>query len=430
MLWLASEPDVFKSADFIHARNLMVQYSGLVAMVWMSVAMVLAARPRWPEQWFGGLDKMYRLHKWLGVGVLAMTIFHWFWSNAPKWASAWGLIERGPHGPHPVLANPIAQWLSTFRGSAEFVGEWTFYATTALIVVALVKWFPYRLFYKTHRFLAPAYLALVLHTVVLTKFSYWITPVGLLLIALLLVGAWAAVMILVGHVGADRQVRGRIASKRFFPSIRTLEVAIDVAEGWKGHKPGQFAFVTSDTSEGAHPYTIASAWNAGDKRITFVVKALGDHTGRLRGRLGVGQEVEIEGPYGCFTFEDTCPEQIWVGGGIGITPFIARMKHLAAQHPRPAQIINLFHATAEQNEEALAKLAADAEAAGVRLHVLIDQRDGFLDGDRIRAAVSDWRRASIWFCGPTGLGQALSRDFGAAGMVLERQFHHELFAMR
>ena len=80
--------------------------------------------------------------------------------------------------------------------------------------------------------------------------------------------------------------------------------------------------------------------------------------------------------------------------------------------------------------EALAKLAADAKAAGVRLHVLVDARDGFLDGEIIRAAVADWRRASIWFCGPTGLGQALSRDFEAAGMDLDRRFHHELFAMR
>jgi predicted ferric reductase len=293
-----------------------------------------------------------------------------------------------------------------------------------------VKWFPYRLFFNSHRFFALAYLALVFHTVVLTKFHYWLSPVGLLLVPLLLLGTWAAIRSLVRHVAAGRQVRGQIASRQHYPSIRTLEIAVDVPKGWKGHKPGQFAFVTSDTSEGAHPYTIASAWNKVEKRITFIVKELGDHTGRLRGRLIVGQDVGIEGPYGCFTFEDSCPEQIWVGGGIGITPFIARMKHLAAQNPKSAQIINLFHPTAEHNVEALAKLAADAKAAGVRLHVLVDARDGFLDGEIIRAAVADWRRASIWFCGPTGLGQALSRDFEAAGMDLDRRFHHELFAMR
>ena len=173
-IWLAVEPSVFKTAGLIPFRDLMVQYSGLLVMAWMSIAMVLAVRPRRPEKWFGGLDKMYRLHKWLGISVLVMSVFHWFWSNAPKWAGAWGLLERAPHGPRPVLANPIAQWLMNCRGAAEFIGEWTFYAATLLILVALVKWFPYRLFYKTHRLLAIAFLALVFHAAVLTKFRYYV----------------------------------------------------------------------------------------------------------------------------------------------------------------------------------------------------------------------------------------------------------------
>ena len=256
------------------------------------------------------------------------------------------------------------------------------------------------------------------------------SPIGLLLVPLLASGAWAAIIVLLRRIAAGRKVRGKIASMQYYPGIRTLEVAIDVPEGWIGHKPGQFAFVTSDASEGAHPYTIASAWKEGERRITFIVKQLGDHTERLREKLQLGQDVKIEGPYGCFTFEDTCPDQIWVGGGIGITPFVARMKYLASRYPRPAQTIHLFHPTADHDKDALAKLAADAEAAGVRLHVLVDKSDGRLDGERIRVAVPAWRESSIWFCGPNGLGQGLRRDFAAVGMALDRQFHQELFEMR
>ncbi|MCR6631671.1 MAG: hypothetical protein NVV74_17400 [Magnetospirillum sp.] len=141
--------------------------------------------------------------------------------------------------------------------------------------------------------------------------------------------------------------------------------------------------------------------------------------------------MKVEGPYGCFTFDDTCPRQIWVGGGIGITPFIARMKHLAAMgEERPPQAVDLFHTTADVDDDALARLTADAEAAGIRLHILVDSRDGRLNGDRIRAEVPQWRDASIWFCGPAGFGQALRRDFAAHGLVVARRFHQELFAMR
>lgn len=428
--WLASEPGVLAATSFLPLRNLLVQYSGLLTMVWLSIAMLLSIRPRWPERWAGGLDKLYRLHKWLGISALVMSLFHWGLGKAPGWAAALGLWERPGRGPRPVPEGPIARWLMSHRGAAEVAGEWSFYAAVLLVCVALVKRVPYRLFYKTHRLLAVAYLALVFHAVALTKLDYWRAPVGLLLVPLLVGGTWAAVVVLARRVAAGRQVQGQIASMQYYPGVHALEVVIDVPAGWKGHQPGQFAFVTSDAAEGAHPYTIASMWSDSARRITFIVKELGDHTRRLRAKLRVGQDVRIEGPYGCFTFADTCPQQIWVGGGIGITPFIARMQHLAGQRPRSAQAIHLFHPTADHDEDAMARLAADAAAAGVSLHVLVDRRDGRLDGARIRAAVPAWRDASIWFCGPDGLGAALRRDFGDAGLPLDRQFHQELFALR
>ena len=75
------------------------------------------------------------------------------------------------------------------------------------------------------------------------------------------------------------------------------------------------------------------------------------------------------------------------------------------------------------------RLRAEAAAAGVRLHVLVDARDGRLSGERLRAAVPGWREASVWFCGPAGFGQALRRDLTAQGLPA-RAFHQELFAMR
>lgn len=429
-LWLAAEPAVFQPATFFALRATMVQYSGVIAMTCMSVAMILALRPRWPEAWFGGLDKMYRLHKWLGIGALVVAVIHWLWAKGPKWAVGWGWLERPQRGPRPPLENPVAQLFMDLRGIAEGIGEWAFYAAVLLIALALLKRFPYRLFFKTHRLLAVAYLVLAAHAVVLVNFAYWTSPIGMVMAPLLACGTWAAVVVLRRRVAIDRQVQGKIATLHYYPDIKVLEAEIEVPRGWPGHKAGQFAFATSDVSEGAHPYTIASAWNDADRRITFIVKELGDHTRRLRETLRVGQDVKVEGPYGCFTFDDSCPHQIWVGGGIGITPFIARMKQLAASQHRPAQAIHLFHTTVDYDATAIAKLTADAEAAGVSLHVLVDSRDGRLNGDRIRAAVPQWREASIWFCGPAGFGQALRRDCAAHGLPVGQRFHQELFAMR
>ncbi|HZX77296.1 ferredoxin reductase family protein [Lysobacter sp.] len=433
LLWLVAEPTVFQSTTFFGVRRYVMQLTGVLAIGCMSLGMVLALRPRRPEPWFGGLDKMYRLHKWLGIAALVIGTVHWLWAKGPKWAVGWGWLERPARSARAPLDNPVAVWLSSQRGLAESLGEWAFYGAVILIALALIKKFPYRLFFKTHRLIAIAYLVLVFHTLVLLKFSYWSAPIGWVTAVLLAAGSWAALVALCRGIGDDRKVPGTITALRVFDGVNALEIETQV-QGWSGHRPGQFAFATSNTSEGAHPYTIASAWHPESSRITFVVKELGDHTRTLKEQLRVGQTVQIEGPYGCFTFDDGDRPQIWIGGGIGITPFIARMKHLAhvqrdAATPAGAPI-DLFHCTTQVDTDALDKLDADAKAANVTLHVLVDARDGLLTGERIRSTVPGWSEASIWFCGPAGFGEALRRDLAAHGFPVDRHFHQELFAMR
>jgi predicted ferric reductase len=430
VLWLAAGLEILQPANFLAWRMFMMQYTGILAIGCMSVAMILSLRPRWPEGWFGGLDKMYRLHKWLGIGGLLFAVLHWLWENGPKWATQLGLMERPHRGPRPIPDNAIEQAFQAMRHPAEFVGEWTFYAAVVLIALALVKYFPYRLFFKTHRLMAAAYLVLAFHSVILFKFAYWTSPIGLVLAVLLAAGSWAALVVLFRRVGSARQVWGKIAGLQYFEGVRTLEVKVGVPQGWPGHRAGQFAFATSSASEGAHPYTIASAWNDTSRQLTFIIKELGDHTSRLREKLTQDQALKIEGPYGCFTFGDDYPHQIWVAGGIGITPFVARMKELAVANDAPGQTIHLFHSTRDYDAGAASKLFSDAEAAGVHLHLQIDSRDGHLTGEKIREAVPEWREASIWFCGPAGFGEALRRDFAAQGFPEGQRFHQELFAMR
>ena len=75
-------------------------------------------------------------------------------------------------------------------------------------------------------------------------------------------------------------------------------------------------------------------------------------------------------------------------------------------------------------------MTEDVSRTQVQLHLLISGRDGYLTGERIRAAVPDWRQASIWFCGPAGFGRALREDFARQGFDVHRHFHQEMFDMR
>ncbi len=430
VLWLAATLPFPETLNFIAIRNLLAQYSGVLSMGAMSVAMIVATRARWLEPWLNGLDKSYRLHKWLGISALVTSVVHWIASQGPKWMVGLGLMEAPRRGPPPGGAQDlgaIQAFFSSQRGLAEGVGEWAFYAAVLLIALALIKRFPYKFFASTHTLIAIAYLALVAHGVVLLNFDAWTQPLGIVLALLMAGGVIAALLALSGQIGRGNRASGKIENIRTFTEVNATAVDIVLEEGWTGHAAGQFAFVTFDPKEGTHPFTIASAWDPSTRRVLFISKALGDYTNVLPKALAVGADAMVEGPYGCFTFDDNQDHQIWIGGGVGITPFIARMKHLAKTPGTKS--VDLIHSTKEVSPEALDLLQADAAAAGIELHVLVDDRDGFLTGERLRKLVPNWSSASVWFCGPAGFGQALRGDLVANGLAPDH-FHQELFNMR
>ncbi|MGC2854978.1 ferric reductase-like transmembrane domain-containing protein [Novispirillum sp. DQ9] len=414
-------------------RGTMVDLTGVLGMGAMSLAMILALRPAVLEPVLGGLDKGYRLHKWLGITGLVVSIVHWLWVQGPKWAVGWGLLERPQRGPRVPLDSALFEFLRSQRGLAEGIGEWAFYGAAVLIVVALVKVVPYGWFRRLHRLIPVAYLALVFHAVVLMRPEAWTGPLGVVMAVLLAGGTVAAVASLTGRIGRRRSAKGTIAALAPLPADAGVEVTVALAGRWPGHDAGQFAFVTFETREGkpregAHPFTISSAWRD-DGRLTFLIKALGDYTATLGETLRVGDAVTVEGPYGRFDFAGAADRpQIWVAGGIGITPFLARLQALA-ETPQEAGPVDLYYCTSLADEGFLARLRGLAEAARVRLHVLRDPADGRLDSARLCGEVPGWRTADVWFCGPAAFGHALRRGLRAQGLP-PRAFHQELFEMR
>ena len=427
-LWLLAEPALPQPVPFMALRNALVTYTGVLAIGAMSLALLLATRPVVVEPALGGLDKMYRLHKWLGITALVLAVAHWGWTQAPKWLAGLGWLQRSARLHRGPPDGALEQLLRSQRGLAEGLGEWAFYAAVVLLVLALARRFPYRLFFSTHRLLAVVYLVLVFHSLVLLPIGHWGHWLGPVLAVLMAGGSVAAVALLLRRAGRSRDAFGEVAQLQHHATMQVLEVLLQLKSRWPGHQAGQFAFVRFDGSTEPHPFTLSSAWH-GDGRLLLLIKALGDYTAALPASLRVGDLVRVEGPYGQFNFAGSgqAGGQIWIGGGIGITPFIARMQHLAL-HP-DGQPVDLFHAVPQLDDRASDLLRRDAAAAHIRLHVLLDGRDGLLTGERLRALVPDWMTRDVWFCGPTGMGDALRRDLRAHGLP-PAAFHQELFNMR
>lgn len=424
--WLADGAALSAASGVFPWRSLMMQYTGVLTFSAMSVAIMLASRPVWIESFFGGLDKMYRLHKWLGISVLVLGISHWLWVKAPKWLVEAGWLIRPPRGKRPDQSVEIFSFFQNNRGLAEQIGEWASYLALILIAIALIKRFPYRYFSQSHRLLALVYLALAVHAAMLMSFHYWTLPIGMVMTILMLAGTVSAFNSLLQRIGDSRKAIAVINQLDYYDGVGVNAITLQLKSRWPKHEAGQFAFVTFDSGEGAHPFTLSSAWK-GDGKILLLIKALGDYTQTLASSLKTGDLVTIEGPYGRFNFSGNAQRQIWIAGGIGITPFIARMQALALKPD--GRVIDLFHASKEENDAALSLLTADADAAGVNLHLFIDARDCHLTGEYLRNTVTDWQAADVWFCGPTAFADAIRDDLLEHGLPPE-QFHQELFAMR
>ena len=418
-LWIMAEAPLWQGAEGTrHAGDALMQGTGALAIVLMSLSLVLAARPRIIEPWLGGLDKMYRLHKWLGIANLIVAAIHW---------QAFGFVR----GDEAEGASDAARtWEGLLPGQhdlAVFIGDQAWKFVLVLSVLALVKRFPYKWFFKTHWLFVPTYLVLVFHAVALVDSRYWLTPLGAVLAVVMVAGVAAGIVCLMRsfRVADDRAI-GEIVGLTYHEAVRTLLLEVQLDGRWKGHQAGQFAFLTIDPDREPHPFTITSAWT-GDGRVSFLIKELGDYTSGLAGRLKTGDTVKVEGPWGRFDFAGDAPRQVWVGGGVGVTPFIARMQQLG-QSPdgRP---VDFFLSVPTPYPVGDDILRHEAEAAGVNLHLHYSDSDGLLTAEHLRRLVPQLAEAGIWFCGPAGLGKSLKEGLEPLG-VPNARFHQELFEMR
>lgn len=394
--------------------------SGLLAIGLMSVAMVLATRPRWLERPLGGMDRVYRTHKWAGILGGVFAALHWLVEMSDDLIKA----AEGKAGKPPREA--FAGLFDGLHGAAKDLGEFGVYLLLAMLALTLWRRFPYKFWRHLHRAMPAIYLLLAFHSAVLLPASWWRGPSGALLGALLAAGSAAALWSLAGRIGRARQVGGEVVAVSS-PAPDLTEVGCRLDAGWPGHRAGQFAFVSFDAGEGAHPYTIASA-DRGDGCVSFAIKGLGDYTRRLAGRLQPGQRVKVEGPYGRFLLErhDRAARQVWVAGGVGITPFLAWLERLG--QGGEAVEAELHYCVRDQRRDPLLERVRTlcAGLPGVRLQLHDGARGEQLTADQL-AADGRGRPTEVWFCGPRGLGDALRQ--GLAGRTRLR-FHQEAFELR
>jgi len=377
------------------------QFTGIMALIAMSIAQLIATRAFFVEWIFGGLDRSYIIHKWLGISALAFLLIH-------DTVDA----EMSNLGKQNILEE-----------FAETMGEISLYGIIILVVITIATFIPYHLWKWTHRIMGGFFLAGALHYLLILKPFKNGDPLGLYVSAFCLIGVLAFTWRLLppsmrpskSYKVAGIENTGKATAVSFAPTGRHLK-----------HKAGQFAFVSFAGQE-PHAFTISSA-PRDDGRIRMSMAALGDYTSDIESKITVGMNARFEGPFGHFERFKPQKPQLWIAAGIGITPFLAWAQELDREDAdvHLAYCVKSRAAAAHVGElEALASVKPN-----LHLHLYESSIAGRATAETILATTGQSSdNLVVSFCGPKTMSESLKADFARRG-IRGRNFRFEEFEIR
>src|SRR5690606_36422857 len=131
LAWMAVAPPDLGVSPLVNAqgdalglwqlRQHTLYLTGLWSISLMALIMLLALRLPLFDRLMGGMDQVYRLHKWTGIAAALSAIAHWGAKESSGLIKdVWGRAGKPGH-------EAVLPWLTDTRGFAKDLGEWAFY---------------------------------------------------------------------------------------------------------------------------------------------------------------------------------------------------------------------------------------------------------------------------------------------------------------
>ncbi len=363
--------------------------------------LLMTTRARWVERIFGGLDKMYLIHRRSGVIAAVLLLVHF------------GTVPR-----HPVFS----------------AGKPMGFAAMALIILGIAfaaaplmkRKIPYHKWVNGHRLMGLFYVVGIAHALSVPTLIAQLPIVRTYVFGMALLGCaswfYRAFVFRLVHRPAPYTIA---KVRRFGGSV--VEICMAPKKAPLEHEAGQFVFLSFDqhSPKESHPFTIASAPTEEELRI--VIKASGDFTSDLVAQVDTGEQVRVEGPYGHLTQGHFgSGEQVWIAGGIGITPFLALAHSLADSGKKTKLLWSVRSKDEAYFDDELRTLAQGS--ATFDYEIWQSNEQGYLSVDGAGGRET-FRGKDVIICGPSAFRDSLMTQLEKAG-TKSRQIHSEEFAFR
>ncbi len=417
-LWFYLGPGFSELHGYSSITHSLGELTGLVGATMFALTFLLSTRIPVIEDLFGGLDKVYISHGILGGTALIILLAHpillvlKFVPDNIKQAALYLL--------------PSSHWSVNF-GIISLLG------LIFLIFITLFTKIRYHRWKFSHEFLGLVFFFAVLHIfmvrgdaskdLIFSGYYYYASAVS---------------FIGLGGFSYSLFIKDRLfkAAKYRIASINrknksTYEIIMAPEHKPLAYKAGQFVFVrfyNHKLSPESHPFSIASRSNY--PLIKIIVKSLGDFTSKLT-HLKVGDPVSIEGPYGRFSHSaDTERDQVWVAGGIGITPFLGMAEDLRENALSTKRVWLFYSCRRQEDMICLSDLFhVEARLHNFKLIPWITRAEGRLTAGSIQSIVGNVKNKEFYLCGPTALKKSLIKNLKLLG-VPKYRIHTEEFDLR
>ena len=379
------------------------QISGFLAIVFLSLNYIISARYSFVENLIGGLDRQYRLHMYTGIAAFFLIILHPLLLALPS-------LEVGSF---------FQNYFIPFRSNSfgQNLGILSFWLFTILLFISSSKKLSYAIWKLTHSVIGIPFLLIAAHTVLLGS-SMEYMPLEIWTALWLGLGIWSFIykVFLYDFIGPVYRFQ---IEKIERPTELLHELYLKPIDGKAYHyKPGQFSFVqilNKDVSLEPHPFTMSST--ADENFLQFSIKELGDWSKSME-KVKVGDKVKVTGPYGHFTTDNLrdSKKQVWIGGGIGITPFLSKirseLKHKSCE--------NIYLIYSERNKENASFIHEITKLDDVQTHlksiIHFSDEQGFLSADQISEWVDGFEDTIFLMCGPKPMTESLSKQLISNGI--------------
>lgn len=358
---------------------------------------ILSLRHKLIEKLFGGLDSVYLLHKQAGKTSYFFILAH------PILLATGGLA-----GGKNLLT--IWNWASL----SVLLGIFSFLALTTITVLTIYAHLKHQKWVIVHRLFGWLLPALFAHALLARAQIIQQPALYGYMLVLVLAGFWAFLCRSV-FVTFIRKYQYEVAEVNTVTPTVT-ELVLKPVGVPLSYNPGQFAYLSllsPVVDHEAHPFSFTTANNG--PYVRFAIKELGDYTANVK-KVRPGTPALLEGPFGNFSYHNSKrPGQVWIAGGVGITPFLSMARSL---RPGAKQHIHLFYAADKLQDAAfLRELIAIRKTIPDNFSFTLVNREwsGFVTIDILKRIIKDFTTDDYFICGPPMMMKKLKTDLVASG---------------